>query len=288
VTDDPNLDATAAAVQRGLWLDIGQHDQLLAALTVAASRTDDDRDCVACDEGTCTDPDHHEPTAEVRQWRGLAQRLAALRGGTKPVAVAYDRDAARRWLTEWAADEFGIDESFSTVEVTIVARLEDLLGALACNAEPQVWAARPPLQCVQLWRTADGDGIDGGAMVTADLRLGERTVRIGTLHQGFDDFVDDEATSGIDAAVEALGHVADLVNREVAVLLEATAVRPPASYTVIGVWSDNEPIPVGVIVGDHQVHDGATVFERGLWSTSVLAPDSTTAQQLAVAQLRQR
>jgi threonine dehydrogenase-like Zn-dependent dehydrogenase len=100
--------------------------------------------------------------------------------------------------------------------------------------------------------------------------------------------MDNKTGGGVDAAVEALGHIADLVNREVAVLLEATAVRPPASYTVIGVFSDNEPIPVAVIVGDHHVHDGATVFERGLWSTSVLAPDSTTAQQLAVAQLRQR
>ncbi len=288
MTDDANLDATRPAAVRGLWLDTGQHEQLLAALTMASSRTDDDLDCVACDEGTCTDPDHHEPTVKIRQWRGLAQKLAALRSGTKPVAVAYHRDAARRWLTEWAADEFGIDESFSTVEVTIVARLEDLLGALAWNKEPEVWATRPPLDCVQLWRTADGDGVDGGAMITADLRIGEHTVRIGTLHQGFDDFVDDEATSGVDAAVEALGHIADLVNREVAVLLEATAVRPPASYTVIGVWSGNEPVPVAVIVGDHQVHDGATVVERGLWSTSVLAPDSTTAQQLAVAKLRQR
>jgi hypothetical protein len=288
VTDDANLDATPAAAVRGLWLDTGQHDHLLAALTVAASRTDDDLDCVACDEDTCTDPDHNEPTVKIRQWRGLAQKLAALRCGTEPVAVAYDRDAARRWLTERAADEFGIDESLSTVEVTVVARLEDLLGALAWNAEPQVWATRPALECVQLWRTADGDGVDGGAVITADLRLGERTGRIGTRHQGFDDFIDDEATSGVDAAVETLGHIADLVNREVAVLLEATAVRPPAAYTVIGVWSDNEPIPVAVIVGEHQVHDGATVVEHGLWSTSVLAPDSTTAQQLAVAQLRQR
>ena len=146
--------------------------------------TDDDLDCVACDEDTCTDPDHNEPAVKIRQWRGLAQKLAALRCGTEPVAVAYNRDAARRWLTEWAADEFGIDESFSTLEVTIVARLEDLLAALAWNAQPQVWATRPPLACVQLWRTADGDGVDGGAMITADLRLGERTVRIGTRHQG--------------------------------------------------------------------------------------------------------
>ena len=288
MTDDSNLDATAAAAVRGLWLDSGQHDHLLAALTVATSRTDDDLDCVACDEGTCTDPDHNEPTVKVRQWRGLAQKLAALRCGTKPVAVAYARGAARRWLTEWAANEFGIDESFSTVEVTIVARLEDVLRALAWNSEPEVWATQPPLECVQLWRTADGDGVDGGAMITADLRIGEHTVRIGTLHQGFDDFVDDEATSGVDAAVEALGHIADLVNREVAVLLEATAVRPPASYTVIGVWSGNEPVPVAVIVGDHQVHDSATVVEHGLWSTIVLAPDSTTAQQRAVARMRQR
>jgi hypothetical protein len=290
VTNGLNLDTTAASagadVMRGLWLDTGQHDQLIAALTAAASRTDVTLDCVACAEGTCTDPDHHEPTATFRQWRGLAQKLAALRAGAKPVAVTYHPDAARGWLTEWAADEFGIDESFNTVEVSIVARLENLLRALACNAEPDVWATHPPLECVQLWRTADGDGVDGGAMITADLRFGERTVRIGTRHQGFDDFVNDEATSGIDAAVEALGHVANLVNREVAGLLEATAVRPPAAYTVIGIWANHEPIPVAVIVGDHQVHDGATVFEGGLWTTSVLAADSTTAQQLAVAQMR--
>jgi integrase len=94
------------------------------------------------------------------------------------------------------------------------------------------WAAHPPLECVQLLRTADGDGVDGGAMITADLRFGERTVRVGTGHQGFDDFVDDEATSGIDAAVEALGHVADLVNREVAGLLEATADRALVAFYV--------------------------------------------------------
>ena len=91
MTDDSNLDSTAAAAVRGLWFDSGQHDHLLAALIVAASRTDDDLDCVACDEGTCTDPDHNEPTVKVRQWRGLAQktRRAALRhqaggGGLRP------------------------------------------------------------------------------------------------------------------------------------------------------------------------------------------------------------
>ena len=63
---------------------------------------------MACDEGTCTDPDHHEPTVKIRQWRGLAQKLAALRSGTKPVAVAYHRDAARRVLSRFFAIVCGL------------------------------------------------------------------------------------------------------------------------------------------------------------------------------------
>jgi len=187
-----------------------------------------------------------------------------------------------------AGDEFGIDEDFTTVELTIAGRLEELLSALADNAEPEVWATRPPLQRVFLWRTADGDGVDGGAAIAADLRIGDRSVLLAADNLGHDEFVDDEATSGIDAAVEALGHVADLVNHAVAGLLAAAAPHLPQQYTVIGVWQADEPIPVGVIAGNHSVHDGDTrAFPQGLWATSVTAPDSTTAQRFGVAEMRE-
>jgi hypothetical protein len=138
----------------------------------------------------------------------------------------YHPDAARAWLQDWAGAEFGIDEDFTTVELTIAGRLEELLSALADNAEPDVWATRPPLQRVFLWRTADGDGVAGGAAIAAELRLGDHTILLATGHLGHDEFVDDEATSGIDAAVEALGQVADLVNETVAGLLAAGRAAP--------------------------------------------------------------
>jgi len=277
------------ATVRGVWLDARQHAQLLAALTTAAHRTSDDLDCADCDQSTCTRPDHAESAEAIRQWRGLAQHLAAPATGTPPAppAVVYHPDAARAWLLDWAAEEFGIDDDFTTVELTIAGRLEDLLSALADNAVPEVWATHPPVAGVFVWRTADGDGVDGGAAIAAELRIGDHTILLATGHLGYDEFVDDEATSGIDAAVEVLGHVADLVNQTVAGLLAATVPRLPNVYTVIGVWQADEPIPVGIIAGKHPVHDGdQRAFPQGLWATSVTAPDATTAQRLGIAEMR--
>lgn len=274
----------------GLWLDARQHAQLLAALATAATRASDDLDCADCDQSTCTRPDHAESAEAIRQWRGLVQHLATAATGTPSAApvVVYHPDAARAWLLDGAADEFGIDDGFTTVELTIAGGLEDLLSALADNAVPQVWATRAPLVGVFVWRTADGDGVDGGAVIAADLRIGDHHVRLATGHLGHDEFVDDEATSGIDAAVEVLGHVADLVNRTVAGLLAATAARLPNVYTVIGVWQEDEPIAVGVIAGEHPVHGGdERAFPHGLWATSVTAPDSATAQRLGIAEMRE-
>lgn len=273
----------------GVWLDARQHQQVLTALTTAASRARKDLGCVDCDQATCARPDHAGPAATIRQWSGLAQQLAAP-AGTPPVppVVVFDPEAARAWLADGAAEEFGINDGFTTVELTIAAGLEELLCALGDGAAPQAWTTRPPLADVLVWRTADGDGVDGGAAIAAELRLGDHSVLLATGHLGHDEFVDDEATNGIDAAVEALGHVADLVNRKVADLLTATAPRPRPEYTVIGVWQEDEPIPVGVIAGAHPVHDGdQRAFPQGLWAASVIAPDSTTAQQFAVAEMRE-
>jgi len=55
---------------------------------------------------------------------------------------------------------------------------------------------------------------------------------------------------------------------------------------VVGVWLDDRPVPVGVILGQHQVFDGdAATFPEGLWATSVPADDSSQAQRLAVAEM---
>jgi hypothetical protein len=221
-----------------------------------------------------TEPKRHEETAP-----GTAPADSG-----EPVIV-YNPVAARRWLLGGAADEYGIDEMFSAIELSAVAGLEELLAALGYNAVSGVWAIRLLLTNVLIWRTADGDGVDGGGIVTADLAISGQPIRLATHHQGFDAFTQRRETSGIDAAVEALGHVAGLVNTEVDLLRRA--LTPQGVYTVLGVWQDDNPIPVGVIAGQHAVTGGAyRQFEQGLWATSVEAPDVDTAERLAVEEMQ--
>jgi hypothetical protein len=86
------------------------------------------------------------------------------------------------------------------------------------------WIPAPHVHEVLIWRTADGDGIDGGGVLTVDLNyLGER-IRLASLHQGYDDFTTDTAAHGIDVAVEALAYVAATVNREYTTFCRATAL----------------------------------------------------------------
>jgi hypothetical protein len=220
-----------------------------------------------------TEPRHHDEAAPRTATTALVD----------PVVV-YDPAVARQWLLDGAAEEHSIDESFTTTELTIVARLEDLLAELDYGAVAGVWMTRPPLTTVLIWRTADGDGVDGGAVITADFTINGQPIRLAARHQGFEDFTRGSDTSGIDAAVEALGHVADLVNTEADLLRRA--LTPRDVYTVIGVWQDDDPIPVGVIAGEHEVSGGdSSQFERGVWVTSVVAPDSATAEQFAIEEM---
>jgi hypothetical protein len=61
---------------------------------------------------------------------------------------------------------------------------------------------------------------------------------------------------------------------------------PLGIFTVVGVWLDDRPVPVGVIDAAHQVAGGDTdAFPEGLWVTCVPADDAIHAQRLAVAQM---
>jgi hypothetical protein len=53
---------------------------------------------------------------------------------------------------------------------------------------------------VGLWRTADGDGIAGGALVTADPCTGVHHVSLSPGHIAFDESTDDTQSSGVNAA----------------------------------------------------------------------------------------
>jgi hypothetical protein len=60
----------------------------------------------------------------------------------------------------------------------------------------------------------------------------------------------------------------------------------PKRFTVVGVWDDDEAIPVGVIWGEHSVVGGDDEhWEGGLWATSVDAADPLAAETAAVDQM---
>ena len=149
--------------------------------------------------------------------------------GDRPLIV-FDPVACRAWLEAGAAGEAGIDDRFRTADLTVAAGLEELLALLNHDATQRAWRPAAQVHQVLIWRTGDGDGIDGGGLLTVDLDYPLGRIRLGSLHQGFDDFIADAATYGIDAAVEALGHVADVVNHTYAIFGAATqaVTAPPA------------------------------------------------------------
>lgn len=136
--------------------------------------------------------------------------------------IEFDPVACRAWLEAGAAGEASIDDEFRTANLTIAAGLEELLALLNHDATQRAWRPAAQVHQVVIWRTGDSDGIDGGALLTVDLDYPLGRIRLGCLHQGFDDFITDASTYGIDAAVEALGHVADVVNHTYTIFRTAT------------------------------------------------------------------
>jgi len=221
-TAPPAADTTSYLIP----LDAADRDDILDALRVAADRIEDDLDCVACADRSCTKSDHAEWVQRVRAWRAIASHVARLPGiaDTEPM-IRFDPDACRAWLRAGAAQRAGIDEGFNSDDFTIAAGLEELLSLLNNDPGQHFWQTVAHLEDVQIWRTADSDGVDGGGILTADLDYMGQRVRLASLHQGSDEFTDDPATSGIEAAVQALRHVAETLNREYANLRRATG-RP--------------------------------------------------------------
>jgi len=226
---------------------------------------------------------HHQPPASQDEYASHQK---------KPLIV-FDAEACRAWLNAGAAKQAGIDEGFNSEDFTIASGLEDLLSLLHRAPQRSGWHTRQPLDHVSIWRTADNDGVDGGGILTADLTFGEAVVRIASLHQGSDEFTSAPETCGIEAAIEALRHTAEVINREYAILADvvAAAVALQAAensptYTVIGVWLGDQPVPIGVIEGQHEVHGGDdSEFPEGLWATSVTAADPGQAEQAAITEL---
>jgi hypothetical protein len=78
------------------------------------------------------------------------------------------------------------------------------------------------------------------------------------------------------------------------------------TWTVLGIWDNDEAVPVGAIAGRHSVHgeapgdrlrdellgnpgfcgfDTSSFYEQGVWAETVEAPDGDTAQDLAAGKM---
>lgn len=223
--------------------------------------------------------------AIAEQWlQPWAERSATVTIAGHP-AVRYEPDACRAWLNGGAADMHGIDTSFQGVALNIPAGLDALLTTLHETQGLRVWQRHPLLHRVSVWQTADADGVDGGAIITADLILNQRRVRLATRHQGFDDFTTDSATVGVDAAVQALGHVADLLNAE---LQAFPWFATTDAYVVIGNRHNQHPIPVTFRRARlPRFLDDTCVIQTGSWwAAAVHAASPDEAKQAAVAAMR--
>jgi hypothetical protein len=147
---------------------------------------------------------------------------------TRP-AVRFDPDGLRAWLTadcepgcNWTrAEDLGVDgEWFGSVNSgeSPVARIEQLVAELCGHGElsaegTDFWQLADDVKDVAIFRTADGDGVDGGGLICVDL---VNEVRLASLHQDGSDF-DGCGPTGVDAAVAGVQYVAwkanELVDR---------------------------------------------------------------------------
>lgn len=68
--------------------------------------------------------------------------------------------------------------------------------------------------------------------------------------------------------------------------LRAILRQSAETFTVVGVWMGDTPVPVAVIRGEHPVEGGRwDAFPEGLWATSVDATDAAHAERAAVEEM---
>ncbi len=275
-----------------LWTTSIERAELLAALRVAIEQTTTGGQC---QDSQCHHHGDHPTAQHLAAWQQLTATITRIPAiHIRQPLIIFDADACRAWLENGAGAKAAIGEDFNSDDGTIAAGLEELLSLLSHDRQQSAWHTHEPLDHVSIWRTADNDGVDGGGILTADLKYGNVTVRIASLHQGADEFTDDPQTCGVEAAIQALRHTTEVINREytnLTQLLPPTPTPPSTSdddevYTVIGVWIGDRPVPVGVIEGQHAVHGGyEDEFPEGLWATSVSTGNPDEAEHAAIAEM---
>lgn len=100
--------------------------------------------------------------------------------------------------------------------------------------------------------------------------------------------------------------VAAIVIGEIERDLAGLARQDADTWTVLGIWDNDEAVPVGAIAGRHSVRgeapgdrlrdqllsdpgfcgfDTSSFYEQGVWAVTVTAPDADTAQDLAIEEM---
>lgn len=75
--------------------------------------------------------------------------------------------------------------------------------------------------------------------------------------------------------------------RKLAATVREYQAEQAGTWTVIGVWAEDEALVTGVIQGTHGVYGGDDydAFPQGCWATSVTAADADAAESRAVAEM---
>lgn len=158
-------------------------------------------------------------------------------------------------------------------EVVVLDRREPAREPVTPFAVPgpdEIEVAGPDQQC-PLWMWEEPNGRH--ALLLGDSWDG-RIAYCGTLRELT------EFAARIQAALEAAGRR----QRDGATAQDSASSR---TYTVLGVWDGDQPVPVGVVDGDHQVTGGAEEhWEQGLWAIGITAADPAEAQTAAGAEMR--
>jgi hypothetical protein len=142
-------------------------------------------------------------------------------GGTTEPAVVFDEAAFRLWWDSDAASNSFLSTTYGDDIDHTPARWTDwLLQCTLGKDRPSWWRTGPGVGEVQIWRTGDDDGVDGGGVLLFDVDgvpLGA-DIRAGNLIYGDLDPGGWLAMPGDDASVLALQQVAAAVNAAAAKL----------------------------------------------------------------------
>lgn len=111
---------------------------------------------------------------------------------------------------------------------------------------------------------------------------------------------------GSPGTAKSQAEVAAIVISEIERDLAGIPGQDPGTWTVLGIWDNDEAVPIGAIAGKHDVHgeapgdrlrnqllgdpdfcgfDTSSFYEQGVWAVTVTAPDGDAAQDAAAREM---